>query len=376
MTHTLKDLLKPEQAEALTTIVGKVDRVTGKPASIFTPPEDLVPAKAMSLEAFVDAVVDPLTLPDPLVPEVPDVAPAALLGPEPTLGVDVVRINGVEVDLKGDAMYVTPCADCGTLRQVEVAPEGVDLSKERVVVCPPCLKIRVLSEGPVRIIRDPRVAKHQPRLKDGPDQPVEVKHIAEKEHDVDLNGYTPPQLAALIERATDIMRTKAEDALAPRVKAAIAAAAEADAKDQGLLEVHRESRSGYVLPAFTVKEVEVPALDLSEITDMSMVMPAKQRSPYNKALYRTGSPIVEADKATYEEMAKHHEALREVAGYAALAKSEGKGKKPKGKKAEAVKITAAVEPKAKAKFSKAQVAALAEVRGISKGEARALLESI
>ena len=30
----------------MTTIVGKLDRVSGKPATIFTPPEDLIPDEA------------------------------------------------------------------------------------------------------------------------------------------------------------------------------------------------------------------------------------------------------------------------------------------------------------------------------------------
>lgn len=388
MTHTLKDLLDEEQVATLVTIkaslteptvVGKMDRVTGKPASVFTPPEDLVSDRTvitdlkaekefaervlpsgLTLEGFVDRIIDPLTLPE-------DVIPTHLAcPPEPVLGVDIVEINGVQVDLRGDdPWFVTPCADCGTLRKVEVAPEGVDLTKERVVVCAECIKVRTKGKS-VQVIHDPRVAKHAPRTKDGIDQPITVTSIIEKEQDVDLNQYSAAQLATFVERAQDIMRTKAEEALAPNVRAAIAERVEVAATDQARMEAGRESREGCILAAFEVKGVEVPALDLSEVTDMTTVVPAKQRSPYNKALFRTGGTILTADEATYEAVAKVHERLS----------AEGGKKAKKGKKAKATKVTAAVESEAKAKFSKEQVAVLAEIRGITKAEARKILASV
>lgn len=364
MTHTLKDLLDPEQAAALAEAVAKRD-LPNEPALM-----EAMGLQDDALERFVDAVIDSVTIPE-------DVIPARIVcAPEPMLGEDVVEINGTHIDLRGDdPWFVTPCADCRVLIKVLIKPEGIDLSKPREARCIDCgkalVKARAAEGKAVTVVHKPRVAKHAPRTKDGIDQPVEVKHIIEKEQDMDLNQYSVAQLATLVERAQDIMRTKAEDALAENVKAVLVERAEDAATDVALLEADRATRSGLVLPAFEFKGVEVPALDLSEITDMGLVMNAKQRSPYNKALYRNGEPLVSADTATYADMAKVHERL---AGLVEAPKAEAKP--AKAKKAKVTKVTAAVEPGAKAKFSKAQVAALAEIRGITKAKAREILASL
>lgn len=297
------------------------------------------------------------------------------------------EINGVVVDLRGDALHDTECADCKAPVQVEIAPKGVDLdlltSKPRVAVCEPCGKARAAGKRGILVHHKPQVAKHQPRTKDGIDQPVEVKHIIEKEHDMDLSKYSAPQLAKLIEQATEIMRAKRAEDLAPSVKAAVAERVEDAKVDQQRLEEDRASRSGLVLPGLEVKGVVIPPLDMSEITDLGLVMSAKQRSPYNKALYRTGQPLIEADKATYGDIAKVHESLLEASEPVEVkveeTKAEPAPKAKKAKKAKApkvTKVTAVVEPETKAKFTDTQVAAFAQVKGISKKKARALLDAI
>ena len=116
------------------------------------------------------------------------------------------------------------------------------------------------------------------------------------------------------------------------------------------------------LGAFVVKGVEVPALDLSEQTSLDEAPSPKVRSPYNKALYRLGEPLLDKETCTYRDLRKVHKRLFKQADGTPEVVEE----KPKGKR-----IVAVLDAEAKAK-----VAAFAKVTGKSIAEAQRHLASV
>lgn len=217
----------------------------------------------------------------------------------------VTTINGVEVDLEGDALYETECADCDTPLAVEIAPKGVDLdlliNQPRVAVCEPCGKARVKGKRGTLVHPKPTIIQTE-------ETPV-----------FDLNKYTPAQLAGFIQAAQEALAEKIADDLPAKRDEAIAAEAERVAADEEAKAFDRAERKVSGLPEFTLthegQERHIPHLDLSAVTNLDEVMSAKARSPYNKALYLLGMPLLEAEKATYRFVADVHTTLMNVAGF-------------------------------------------------------------
>lgn len=259
----------------------------------------------------------------------------------------VTTINGVEYDVRGEALVQTNCADCPAHLLVEVAPKGVDLdllcSKPRVTVCEECGHKRVAGKSGTLIHHKPQEA------------PVEI----------DLTKYSEAELAQLAIKARARMvaekeaeipekRTKAQKAEAKRIR-----------KDQALKEQQREERKAMTYPglSLTIKgqHRDVPALDLSEVTDLNEVVSPAMRSPYNKALYALGMDLLGKDAATYAVVAETHIMLAEHADAPASFEA----------------LATVVEPEAKAKVDrKGMIAAYAEVMGVSKKASRKHLEKV
>jgi hypothetical protein len=291
---------------------------------------------------------------------------AALTVVEPE-GVRVTLINGVEYDLRSEAMAETTCADCPQALRVEVAPEPSqqwlmagrtreefhDLltSQPRVAVCEECGLKRVAGKRGTLIHHNPQ------------EKPV-----------IDLSQYSEAELARLaVEARTHMVRTKA-DALPAKRKKAEKAERKRIAKDEALKVEQCEQRRGLVLPDLSIPikgQVKyIPALDLSEVTDMNVVISPKERSPYNKALYAMGRDLLGKDTATYSAVADLHAELMEHSGAPVAKPAKKKGKKAKAERPSEA-LVAVIEPDVKAK-----VAAFAEITGMSKKQARKHLEKV
>lgn len=179
---------------------------------------------------------------------------------------------------------------------------------------------------------------------------------------IDLTNYSDAQLSTLALEARDRLLAEREAEVPAKRKKAKKAEREQIALDEQRKARAREERKGRVLPGFTIKGKEVPALDLSEITDTAEMPSAKERSPYNKALYALGMPLLDKDATTYEVLAGVHGDL--------LAMVENKPEK-KGKKGKKARLVADIDPSAKAK-----VEAFAKVTGKSIAEAQEHLASV
>jgi hypothetical protein len=307
-------------------------------------------AKHLTAEAVAnakDATLLVVPAPKAEAVEVADLAP-------------VTTINGVEVDLRGEGRFQTACADCQTPLEVEVAPEGVDLdlltSMPRVAVCQPCGEVRLAGKRGVVI----------------------YTHEA-KEIELDLTKYSKAEFAALAEDARQRAIAEAEAALPAKREAAMQAKAEADAQERTLKLEERAKfgkRKTWMGP-FTIYRPtgkgqfdrtngrDVPALDFTEV-ELDELVPAKVRSPYNKALYLLGEPLLEKEETTFRVLRKVHKRLWKHADVAYDLPKPVAEPKP-----EAPVLLAQIDPEADAK-----VAALAKVTGLSLDQARERLASL
>lgn len=231
--------------------------------------------------------------------------------------------DAIDIDPLSEALIEADCVDCHDPVLIDPkVPEGVDPEMPRVPICRDCARIRALeaarTQRNVLTVRRTTVARHQPRVTDGIKHPVTIQTPVQKESDViDLDNSSDAEFGASVRES---LRTEIASEIPAKRKKAKKKLAKAEAKKEVLKKRDRATRRGVVLPEFTLHGVTVPALDLSDVTDMGEVVSAKQRSPYNKVLHRNGEPLLPAgDKddpiapvATYADVAEVHKRLSGV----------------------------------------------------------------
>lgn len=170
---------------------------------------------------------------------------------------------------------------------------------------------------------------------------------------IDIDNISDAELGAMFRQ--QIKRRIAEKTrqATPQV---LAQRAKAEAEQAGQIADRQAERHEQVTPGFMVGTHLVPDLDLRDVTDLSEVVSAKQRSVYNKALYRLKMDLLDAETTTYATLLDTHVTLRVV----------GEVTQPKKVKA----VLAATAPEDKAKIKQ-----VAEILGISKKEARKLVNA-
>lgn len=117
-----------------------------------------------------------------------------------------------------------------------------------------------------------------------------------------LSNLTDAELGAIVRKRMQHAAAEAIKAAAPVVEAQ---REQHEAEQVAAMVTERVERRALVYPEVEVKGVYIPALDLTEVTSLDEVPSAKQRSPYNKALYRNGRPLLEST-ATWREVATLH----------------------------------------------------------------------
>lgn len=288
--------------------------------------------------------------------------------------------DALDIDPRSGAMIDALCVDCKAPLLIDPAlPEGVDEGMPRYPICAKDAKIRarfaaIAEQRNVEVIRRHTVAKHQPRTSDGIDHPVTITHKTQ-ENDMDLDNLTDAELGAHV-RLT-MQQRKAETIPAKRKKAK-KVQENAEAKAQAGIKQQQAERKGLVLAEFAVGTLIVPALDLSDVTNLNEMVSTTLRSPYNKARFRlAGEPPLWAPKdedkdgytpTTYQTLMDEHARLMALAADKAKAKAEPKPKK----KAAAPVITALLDPDEEAQV-KRKVKALVKATGIDKATARAIV---
>lgn len=274
---------------------------------------------------------------------------------------EITTINGVAYDLRSDAMVETTCADCPEVLLVEVAPKGVDLdlltSQDRTAVCVPCGTKRVAGK------RGTLIHTKENQL---PTLPLPTT-------DFDLDKLSDAEFIEAALEARNRMRAEKAEALPEKRKKAKKEKAEREAKDEVLKVEARDARKGRVLHALVVdvkgKAKEIPALDLSEVTDLNEAVTPKMRSPYNKVLYAMGRELLSKETTTYATLADLHCELQGAYTQPAEAEPVAEPKKKGKKKAE--RLAAQIDPDDKAK-----VEAFAKVTGKSYDDAAAHLVKV
>lgn len=291
---TLEDLLTPEQIEAL------------KAAPVTTP----APPPAVKVERKApepEPAIDPLKRSCQCERRhdgfryVGDVLVHKACG-SPRAGVSMLR--GATVKPR-----VMPCAGCDT--PVTVAQRDTK-APERIVVCAECAES--MSRGSSITVVEPR--KHHSETGGAP-VGVTVTTTPKQEAPVpiDINDLTDAELGAAV-RAE--MTAQAEAEVKPkRDKAAKQAKVERKAAKAAKRAERKAITAVGVLPAFDVQGAHVPALDVSAVEDLNEVPPKDVRSPYNKALYRLGEPLLStkdepglgAEACTYATLIEVHQRL-------------------------------------------------------------------
>lgn len=213
-------------------------------------------------------------------------------------------------------------------------------------------------------------AKAQPKEITVPEQ----TNLRGSSHKINVSHLSDAELgrmvrAALLTLVVDELPAAMADVLGMRVEKAIDVVALRDDE-----RAERASNPQYVLTGFVAGTLTVPTLDLRDV-NLSEVAPSKRRSAYNRARYRLGTPEVMNAEATWQDLAVEHARLAtldvkpltadEPATPAAAPATPATPKV-------AVVVVAKLDKDEKAK----QVAALAEVLGISKKEAKAKLAEL
>lgn len=217
----------------------------------------------------------------------------------------------VDIDPRSGALIEAACADCAaTILVHPTVPDGVDPEAKRKFVCRDCAKTEVLgaieAQRHIEIIRRNRVA-------------AQSRAITTQENTmtiIDIDTIPDAELGALLKKT---MRAEIAEALPVLRAEALRIDLEAAKVDDKQAEADRKANRK-VLGAFTVGDLEVPALDLRDLTDLNEVAPAVIRSPYNKARKRlTQEGPLDKETTTYGRLAAEHKILRKFAKKSAKA---------------------------------------------------------
>ena len=252
-----------------------------------------------------------------------------------------------------------PCGGgCGA--EVTVPMRVAAPAQERLVVCRTCAAAMTTGSTVTKVVPAPKAA------------PIGVV-VTTKEPTMNLDLIPSAQLGETIKRAErerlaanlPKKRKKAKDKADKREKAQVKAAR---AERKALTAVG-------VLPAFEIKGVEVPALDVSEEASLAEMPGPKTRSPYNKARYRLGEPLlptasepgIGVEATTWQTLVDEHQRLSDLAAQEPVTEPEAKPKKQPGKKA---RIAAEID------LTERQVAAIMVATGCSAKKARKILAAV
>lgn len=202
-----------------------------------------------------------------------------------------------------------------------------------------------------------------------PAQPNKITktHIKEKNM-YDLDNLTDAELGALVRKQMKAMKGEEIIEKAPEVEAE---RQEHEAEQVKQVKAEQEARKERILLGFTVGNCEVPDLDLTNVSSLDEAPDAKTRSPYNRCRYRLGiKETLDPEVTTYRFLMEEHERLAALASEKASKPVESKkAKKPEPEVA--VVVTAKLD-----KSEKAKAKVLAEVLGVSKKEARKMVEAM
>lgn len=265
--------------------------------------------------------------------------------PEPTWPRLLTAADGVVIDPASEALIDANCVGCGCPILLDpVLPEGVDPNTPRIPICAEdaeayALWVAAEHQRDIEIVR---------RNNDTKEERVDFKTM----RDEDLGKAARKSM-----QQAEADRIKAER---PKVEAKRRAQ---DKKNRADREVEREQLMR-VLPGFTIEGKVVPDLDLSQPSSLNEVPDKFVRSPYNKALYALGMPLL-APTDTYEFLAQVHEVLADACGAEPV-----KVTKKQRKAAQAVVSLLADEP------VKVQRKAIKRELGVDKEVADAILASL
>lgn len=264
--------------------------------------------------------------------------------------------------LLNDGAHGAEAPDFFIERAVAAISESAPLTQTHVQ------KEKAVLTTTTKSVRKPTTKKVQPRITDNQEHPVTTKITMTKdEMERTINEAVEARIA---DREATI---KATPRVAPTDKPVeIVTKKGGRAKVQRATAQDREHK-GLALPAIVVNEsLTIPVLEVGE-QSLDTLVSAKERRPYNQARYRLDKTptTLDPEVTTYRALMAEHQRLAIIVAGTPIATKEDMHRAT-GNPAYAPKVAAKVDATAKA-TKKAKVAALMEVMGISKAEAKALV---
>lgn len=213
-------------------------------------------------------------------------------------------------------------------------------------ICVPCARQRIVCGQPVQTIHNPG----------GPTL-------------FDIDSISDAELGALVRQRVKAVRAGEIIAASPQVEAQ---RAKHEVEETLAIADRQAERVGQVHTAFKVGDLVVPALDLTQVTDLNEVVDGVTRSPYNKARHRLKLvDLLDAETTTYAVLAEQHEHLRTlVTGKAGKVKAPKAPKKAKAAKESVVLAVTETDPAVDKKAAK-----LAKILDCSLEQARELVNA-
>lgn len=244
-----------------------------------------------------------------------------------------------------------PCAGCDAPTTLAARPAEVEdaLTTPRLIVCPTC--------AGAKTTRNTKAAPVAVTMKEAP-VPVSISDISSAQLGESIKQAERERLAADL----PAKRKKAKDQEAKREKREKRARAEAR---QALTDLG-------VLPGFTLRKIEVPALDASALDGLDEVPDGFARSPYNLVRAALGEDLHPQDDpgapaCTWGDLLTDHQRFALLAAQEPVETTKTK----KSKKARKASIAATIDTDEATK-----IRALRTALGCSKAEARKILASV
>lgn len=206
-----------------------------------------------------------------------------------------------------------PCVDCQTEVKVRVKVPKEVADQPRAAICSDCGSIRV---------RFAAIAQ----------QRIDLIHRQKQENNVPIDLNSMPR-AAVGDLVVETMQQRESVKVKKRRAKAVKAKKKEEKVGKKGVRAEQKRRKGHVLTGFKVNDrVEVPTLDLSEVSSLDECASAKERSPYNKArnALERGAAALDPEETTYRVLEKEHGRLARLAAEKA-AEAPKKAKKKKGK---------------------------------------------
>jgi hypothetical protein len=186
---------------------------------------------------------------------------------------------------------------------------------------------------------------------------------------MDLSNMSDAELGAMVRQQMQAAKVETIVAAKPEVEEK----RKAEAKEtEKAIKKEQAARPMRVFAGFMVgTSLEIPTLDLSDVSSLDEAPSAKERSPYNKARFRlTKESALDPEETTYRLLMEEHLRLQGIE--AERVKAVPKAEKPKKAKAKKVKaVVVDIDPEENAK-----VTALASVLGVSEKKARKIMAAL